>query len=291
MTRLVFHAGSCWPVPLDETMRQAAAVGYAGIELAPHPLFLPPAHWSPENAGWLRDAATDAGLVIASLDLGHAEPLGAIPFEPSLMAPYGQQRDRRIRLLRQAIAFASELDCPLVTFPSGPVSPLMPRSCAMELLIEGLEAVLRWAADRAVGIALEPRPGHLIGCYADYTELRQVFAGSNFGLCYDLAHGEAVFENGTAVIGHASDLRHLRLPSAGGVAYRSAVEALGSSAYASAICLTSSDDASPDGPHSLAALASLTDLGSSSGARPSSNCHNGRSPQPAHAADAGRPAW
>jgi sugar phosphate isomerase/epimerase len=49
MTRLVFHAGNCWPVPLDETMRQAAAVGYAGIELAPHPLFLPPAHWSPRT--------------------------------------------------------------------------------------------------------------------------------------------------------------------------------------------------------------------------------------------------
>jgi sugar phosphate isomerase/epimerase len=114
MTRLVFHAGSCWPVPLDETMRQAAAVGYAGIELAPHPLFLPPAHWSAEDAGRLRDAATDAGLVIASLDLGHAALLGAIPFEPSLMAPHGQQRDRRIRLLRQAIEFASELSCPLV---------------------------------------------------------------------------------------------------------------------------------------------------------------------------------
>jgi hypothetical protein len=87
MTRLVFHAGNCWPVPLDETMRQAAAVGYAGIELAPHPLFLPPAHWSAEDAGRLRNAATDAGLLIASLDLGHAELLGAIPFEPSLMAP------------------------------------------------------------------------------------------------------------------------------------------------------------------------------------------------------------
>jgi sugar phosphate isomerase/epimerase len=265
MTRLVFHAGSCWPVPLDESMRQAAAVGYAGIELAPHPLLLPPVHWSTEDATRLWRSATDAGLVIASLDLGHAELLGAIPFEPSLMAPYGQQRDRRMRLLRQAIVFASALCCPLVTFSSGPVSPLMPRSCAMELLIEGLEAVLRCAADPAVGVAIEPRPGHLIGCYADYTELRQVFAGSNFGLCYDLAHGAAVFESGAAVIGHARDLRHLRLPAAGGVAHRAVVEALGSSAYAGAICLTSSDDASPDGPHSLAALASLTDLlGSSS---------------------------
>jgi sugar phosphate isomerase/epimerase len=183
------------------------------------------------------------------------------------MAPYGQQRDRRIRLLRQAIEFASALDCPLVTFPSGPVSPLMPRSCAMELLIEGLEVVLRWAADRGVGIAIEPRPGHLIGCYADHAELRQVFVGSDVGLCYDLAHGKTVFESGAAVIGHASDLRHLRLPAAGGLTYRATVEALGSSAYAGAICLTSSDDASPDKPHSLAALALLSDLlGSSSGA-------------------------
>jgi sugar phosphate isomerase/epimerase len=268
MTRLVFHAGSCWPVPLDATMRQAAAVGYAGIELAPHPLFLPPAHWSAEDAGRLKEAANDAGLVIASLDLGRAELLGAIPFEPSLMAPYGQQRDRRIRLLRQAIAFASEVSCPLVTFPSGPVSPLMPRSCAMELLIEGLEAVLAWAADRGVGIAIEPRPGHLIGCYADYAELHQVFAESNFGLCYDLAHGEAVFESGAAVIGHASDLRHLRLPAAGGVLQRAAVEALGSSGYAGAICLTSSKDASPDAPHSSAALALLTDLLRSSSRAP-----------------------
>jgi sugar phosphate isomerase/epimerase len=265
MTRLVFHAGSCWPVPLDETMRQAAAVGYAGIELAPHPLFLPPAHWSAEDAGRLRDAATDAGLLIASLDLGHAQLLGAIPFEPSLMAPYGQQRDRRIRLLRQAIEFASALGCPLVTFPSGPVSPLMPRSCAMELLIEAIEAVLRWGAERAVGIAIEPQPGHLIGCYADYTELRQVFAGSDFGLCYDPALGAAVFESGAAVIGHASDLRHLRLPATQGVSQRVAVEALRSSGFAGAICLTWSDDAPPDAPHSLAALASLTDLlGSSS---------------------------
>jgi hypothetical protein len=121
-----------------------------------------------------------------------------------------------------------------------------------------------------VGIAIEPRRGHLIGCYADYTELHQVFAGSNFGLCYDLAHGEAVFESGAAVIGHASDLRHLRLPAAGGAAHRAAVEALGSSAYAGAIYLTSSDDASPDAPHSLAALALLTDLPRSSSGAPTS---------------------
>jgi hypothetical protein len=136
----------------------------------------------------------------------------------------------------------------------------------MELLIEGLEAVLRWAADRAVGIAIEPRPGHLIGCYADYAELRQVFAGSDFGLCYDLVHGEAVFESGAAVIGHASDLRHLRLPATQGVSQRAAVEVLGSNVYAGTICLTFSDDGPPDAPHSLAALASLTELlGSSSG--------------------------
>src|SRR5688572_32462266 len=66
----------------------------------------------------------------------------------STLFPYttlfrSQQRDRRIRLLRQAIEFASALGCPLVIFPSGPVSPVMPQSCAMELLIEGLEAVLR----------------------------------------------------------------------------------------------------------------------------------------------------
>lgn len=209
-----FHTNSWWRTPLDETMRKLAAIGYAGIEIAPHPASFPFTQWTEREAVRLREIAAEAGLKITNLDLSHAELLGSIAFEPSLMAAHAQQREHRIAMLRRAMSFAAALGTGLVSFPTGPIPPFMPRSIAMEHLIEGIEAVLGWAADLDVALAVEPCPGHLIGSYADYIELWHAFAGSKFGLCYDIANAHAVFEDSAAVVANASDLLHVHLADA-----------------------------------------------------------------------------
>jgi sugar phosphate isomerase/epimerase len=200
---------------LDGAMLRAAAViGYAGIEIAPDPVVLPPSAWTAGEAHRLRRLAGDLGLTIASLDLSHPLLLGCTPHEPSFMAPYARQRDERIALVRRGIAFAAELGAPLVSLPSGPLAPNMPCNAAMEHLIDGIDNCLGAALDHGVRLAIEPAPGQLIGSYAAFLELAQVFAGGQFGLCYDLVHGHCRFEDMAAVIADASDLLHLHLADA-----------------------------------------------------------------------------
>ena len=214
--KLAFHTNGCWPSGLDEAMRRLAAIGYAGIEIAPHPATLPPLAWTTEEARRLRGAADEIGLMITNLDLGHALLLSDTPHEPSFMAPYAGQRDQRVELVRRGIAFAAELGAPMVSLPSGPLAPNMPRNLAMEHLIDGIDACLGMAADHDISLAIEPVPGHLIGSYAAYIELAQIFAGDHFGLCYDLAHAHSGFEDIASVIADASDLLHLHFSDAAG---------------------------------------------------------------------------
>jgi sugar phosphate isomerase/epimerase len=199
---------------LDQAMRMAAAIGYAGIEIAPDPVVLPPSSWTTGEARRLRGFAGDLGLAIAGLDLSHPLLVGDTPHEPSFMAPYATQRDQRIALVRRGIAFAAELGAPLISLPSGPLAPNMPCNVAMEHLIDGIDDCLGAALDCGVRLAIEPAPGQLIGSYAAYLELAQVFAGGQFGLCYDLVHGHCRFEDMASVIADASDLLHLHLADA-----------------------------------------------------------------------------
>jgi sugar phosphate isomerase/epimerase len=212
--QLAFRTQSRQHSGLDQAMRMAAAIGYAGIEIAPDPLVLPPSSWTTGEARRLRALAGDLGLAIASLDLSHPLLLGHTSYEPSFMAPYAGQRDQRIALVRQGITIAAELGAPLVSLPSGPLAPNMPRNAAMEHLIDGIDDCLGVALDCGVRLAVEPAPGQLIGSYAAYLELAQVFAGGQFGLCYDLVHGHCRFEDVAAVVADASDLLHLHLADA-----------------------------------------------------------------------------
>ena len=205
-----------WPGwPLDEVMPKLAELGYDGMEIAAHPAYFPDALLTAEEARRLSGHASGAGLSITNLDLSPPLVPGAFLREPSLISPYPEHQDMCIASLQRAIAFAADLGAGLVSFPAGQISPFMARAAAMELMIEGLEICLECAIEHDVSLAIEPRPGHLIGSYTDYIELAQSFDYGNFGLCYDLAAGHAVFEDSLGVIASAdADLLHIHIADA-----------------------------------------------------------------------------
>ncbi len=193
-------------------MEIVAEIGYHGIELAAQPHCLAPGSWSPQEARRLRTIAEDLGLYIAGLSLGGSDLLGEPAYEPSFMAPFQVQRDRRIDFVRRGIDFAGELGVDLISFSSGPLPPYMPPEAAMDRLVDGLLRCLDHAEKASIRIGLEPAPHHLIHGYSAYIDLWNNFDGHPaLGLCLDIGHAFCSYEDIPAVIHDAPDLTHVHI--------------------------------------------------------------------------------
>lgn len=212
--RPVYQVNGAWAGQIETTFATLASTGYLGIELAPGPLFYPYTRWSDRNAAQLRHQALAFGLSIANIDLKHVISSGMLAHEATVMTNNAEVRQSRVNLVCSALQFAANTGAPLVSFPTGPSHPEMPRDEAMALLIEGLEICLDEAKASGVRLAIEPTPGHLISSYSDYLQLRYYLSDDMFGLCYDVANAYAVFEDCLTVIYQASDLLHIQMADA-----------------------------------------------------------------------------
>jgi sugar phosphate isomerase/epimerase len=209
--QLAFNSAAWRTAKPEDVLRHLAEIGYGAVELGAHPQALPPSGLTSIRAAALQQAACDAGIKIAALNLTAPYLLGEHPHEPSLISPHAALRSMRTELARRGIAFAAELGTDLVVISSGTPSADITRLTAICHLIDGLEVLVEDAKHAGVRIALKPLPLSLIDGYRAYLEVWHAFEGSPFGLCLDLASAYCAFEDLTAIVADAPALLHVHV--------------------------------------------------------------------------------
>ncbi len=98
--------------------------------------------------------------------------------------PPGPKRDEQIELVRQWIDRAAELDAPVIRIFAGNVSRGMTEAQAVSWAIEGIKAVLPYAAAKGIVLALENHGG-ITATPEKILELVKAIDAPNFGVNLD----------------------------------------------------------------------------------------------------------
>lgn len=106
--------------------------------------------------------------------------------EPTLLSPAADGRARRIEFLKRAVDLAEIARAEAVSFWAGVKRAEVSNEEAREFLLEGLEQICVYAAEKAVCLALEPEPGMLVETVADYENLIAQFP--DLKLALDTGH-------------------------------------------------------------------------------------------------------
>jgi len=168
-----------------------------------------------------------------------------VKHEPTLMTADPAARERRIDFYRRCIDIAAALGSDCVSLWSGVLREGIAEATALDRLVEGLTAVLEYAATRHVVIGFEPEPGMFTDTMAKYDQLRERIAAPHFRLTLDIGHlhcqGETPIEDYVAryasqvVNVHIEDMRrgvHEHLPfGEGEVDFPPLISALQASGY------------------------------------------------------------
>jgi len=159
---------------IDDALELLAGNGYAGVALT-----LDHVHFDP-LAPRLRARAARLRLRLESLGLACVVETGARfvldPRRKHFPTLVSDGRERRVDLLCRAVDVAQELGAPVVSMWSG-----AGREDAWDLLLEGVDRVVRHAERAGVTVAFEPEPGMLVERLDDYERLER-----------DLGHPDAL---------------------------------------------------------------------------------------------------
>jgi sugar phosphate isomerase/epimerase len=186
--------------------------------------------------------------------------LGPTKHEPSLIAPDADGRALRIRLLREALDVASELESPFLVFLGGPsrdaLSPGKYDGEEWKRFEDGIAALLPHAEARGVVLAPEAHSRHVFANATDARRLRSAFGSKMLGLTADVVHLSitesaplgAVLESLASFATHVqldnltvesrrpgADIVHVLLDESGAVDIPDALGALARAGYASAV--------------------------------------------------------
>jgi sugar phosphate isomerase/epimerase len=152
---------------IDDALELLAENGYAGVALT-----LDHVHFDP-LAPRLRVRAARLRLRLESLGLACVVETGARfvldPRRKHFPTLVSDGRERRVDLLCRAVDVAAELGAPVVSLWSGTAPENV--DGAWELLLDGIDRVLRHASRAGVTLAFEPEPGMLVERLEDYERL------------------------------------------------------------------------------------------------------------------------
>lgn len=162
---------------IDDALELLAENGYAGVALT-----LDHVHFDP-LAPRLRARAARLRLRLESLGLACVVETGARfvldPRRKHFPTLVSDGRERRVDLLCRAVDVAGELGAPVVSLWSGTAPENV--DGAWDLLLDGIDRVLRHASRAGVTLAFEPEPGMLVERLEDYERLES-----------DLGHPDAL---------------------------------------------------------------------------------------------------
>ncbi len=210
--RLAFSTNAFKQVSLEESLRQIAACGYAGVEImadVPH-AYPPQVDASRREA--LRGLLAALGLAVTNLNAFTLFAQGDT-WHPSWIEPDPAARERRIEHTVGAIELARDLGAPGLSLePGGPLPEGMDRAEAERLYRAGLERVLPTAEACGVDLLIEPEPHLLIERPDEYLAFMAGMKHPRVGLNFDIGHffcvGVDPAEAARTLAGH---IRHVHL--------------------------------------------------------------------------------
>ena len=172
---------------LEDALQLLAENGYTGVALTlDHIHFDPFAPLLRHRAARLRAQLEDLGLTCV-VETGARFVLD--PRRKHFPTLVSDGRQKRVDLLCTAVDVAFELGAPVVSMWSGSVAPDEDPARAWDLLCDGTQRVVEYAANNGVTLAFEPEPGMLVECLADYEELQDRLGHPPaLGLTLDIGH-------------------------------------------------------------------------------------------------------
>ncbi|MFM9371320.1 sugar phosphate isomerase/epimerase family protein [Streptomyces sp. Da 82-17] len=133
---------------------------------------------------------------------------------PSLLDPDPDARAARVRLLLRAVQVAADLNAHAVHCFSGTLPPGTDADTGWQRLAAAMEPVVAAATEAGVPLAVEPEPGHLLSCLADFHRLRRALDDPDaLGLTLDIGHCQCLEPEPPAacVTAAAPWLRHVQI--------------------------------------------------------------------------------
>jgi sugar phosphate isomerase/epimerase len=186
--KLAFSTNAFKQVSLEESLKQIAACGYAGVEIMADVPHAYPPHMDPRRRKAVTDLLRDLRLEVTNLNAFTLFAQGDT-WHPSWIEPDAQARGRRVEHTLNAIRLARDLGAPGISLePGGPLPEGMDRGRAMDLFRDGLRQVLPTAQDCGVDLLVEPEPHLLIERPEEFEELLAGLAHPRLGLNFDIGH-------------------------------------------------------------------------------------------------------
>ncbi|MBY8882384.1 sugar phosphate isomerase/epimerase family protein [Actinacidiphila acidipaludis] len=188
--RLGYGTNGLTDLRLDDALGLLAELGYDGVGLT-----LDHMHLDPLGPGLAARVARVASR-LQSLGLTVTVETGARyvldprrKHRPSLLEADAGQRAERTGLLTTAARIAADLGAHALHAFSGIPPAATDPATAWQRLTAGLEPVLDACGRAGLPLALEPEPGHLVGCLADFHHLRALMGDPPaLGLTLDIGH-------------------------------------------------------------------------------------------------------
>jgi len=202
MLKLSYNSNGLRTVGVTRAIEAVAEAGYQAIELSLHPAHIDPFSFTPADAREIERAVERTGITLCCLATGADTLLSDERFEPSLIHPTQQGRDRRVDLIRRSLEIARVLDVPVINFASGIRQPAVPADAAHSWLTDGLKRLIEYAGNDVV-LALEPEPGFHVQTNDQAGELIAELGSAQLTLAQDLGHCRVVEEDYLASVGRS----------------------------------------------------------------------------------------
>jgi sugar phosphate isomerase/epimerase len=210
--KLAFSTNAFKQVSLEESLREIAACGYAGVEIMADVPHAYPPHMDARRRKAVVDLCRDLRLTITNLNAFTLFAQGDT-WHPSWIERSAEDRRRRIEHTLDAVRLARDLGAPGISLePGGPVPDGMGRREAMDLYRQGLREVLPLADECRVNLLVEPEPRLLIERPEEFEELLAGLSHPRLALNFDIGHFYCVgVDPAEAARRLARHIRHVHL--------------------------------------------------------------------------------
>jgi sugar phosphate isomerase/epimerase len=186
--QLAFSTNAFKQVSLEESLRQIAACGYAGVEIMADVPHAYPPHMDARRRKAVADLCKELRLAITNLNAFTLFAQGDT-WHPSWIEPEPEARRRRCEHTLACIRLARDLRAPGISLePGGPLPAGMGRTEAMDLYRDGLRRMLPAAEECGVNLLVEPEPHLLIERPEEFEELLAGLSHPRLALNFDIGH-------------------------------------------------------------------------------------------------------